>query len=554
MQYLGGRGAPVCSTAFNRLLVELAEQYERDVAAAVRQVKSDMGDGRDSPTSIVSVTVSGTPAHHSLPNMPDEDRPVQNNAWQEPRAPSTEKPGGFGRHPECAPSVHPCKLVAEDEEETDNDAQTTPQYKPTKSRLELEEDDNPFRRFIKSSAFDRLSAALLVSNAVFIGVQVENSFSPEENVTINAVDYVFCVCFIIELFARLWGFGCSTFWCAKGDRAWNIFDFVIVALSTVDTLLSILSLGEDSALSNISVLRVIRIVRITRVLRIIRVMKFFQDLRILVAAIASTLKTAFFALMLIFFMMYMFGIAVTQLVAEHVKEMELNGTPVAKDDDLYMFFGSIFSTMLTLFMTISGGIDWKDAGWPLFDVSPIAVIFYLLYVVLMVLCVMNVLTGMFCQSAIDTAASDRENVIQLQLQEKHRFVDTLQQMFAEMSDGEEGKLKQWHFEKHLERDHMQALLRSLEIEVRDAITLFELLDTNGSGEVDVEEFVTGCITLRGGAKAVHMEKVSNMNKIFTTRFDEIDKSLEDLSIQSRLVLKEFEKMVVFSSEGVGAEV
>eukprot|EP00928_Gymnodinium_smaydae_P029897 TRINITY_DN22387_c0_g3_i1.p1 TRINITY_DN22387_c0_g3~~TRINITY_DN22387_c0_g3_i1.p1 ORF type:complete len:623 (+),score=125.21 TRINITY_DN22387_c0_g3_i1:89-1870(+) len=481
-------------------------------------------NGNHQQESPMSLAVPGTPIALKLPHVAnDEELP---SAWLEPRPPDADDARKFPE--ETVPETFDPE-AGQSERTSSKDSKRF-----RNSRLEERiKEGKTLRGFIKSGAFDRISALLLMSNAVFIGIQVENSFAGKPPFWVEVIDYVFCVLFIIELAARIWGFGCSHFWCNKEDRKWNHFDFYIVLLSTVDAVISLVSAGNDSPLGNVSVLRVIRIVRITRVLRIIRVMKFFKDLRILVSAIASTLKTASFALLLIFFTIYIFGIAITQLVSEHIKESALQGNPVPLDDDMYVFFGSILWTMFSLFMTIAGGIDWKDASDPLFKVGGIAVFFYLLYVLLMVFCVMNVLTGMFCESAIDTAASDRENVIQIQLQEKHRFVETLQMMFNEMDEEHQGKLLLDHFKAHLEKEHMQALLRSLEIEVRDAITLFELLDADGSGEVDIDEFVTGCITLRGGAKAVHMEKVSNMNKIFTQRFDRLEEAIEQIASCSK---------------------
>jgi len=337
---------------------------------------------------------------------------------------------------------------------------------------------------------------------------------------------------------RLWGWGCYEFWTHEEDRYWNSFDFFIVLLSTFDTVLSAADEG-DSPLANISVLRIVRVVRIVRVLRIIRVMKFFQDLRILLAAVVSTVKTAGFAFALILLIMYMFGIAITQLVAEHIVEQENAGSPIDADNDLLFFFGSIGWSVLSMFMTITGGIDWKDASTPLYEVSGgLAAVFFLLYVCIMSLCVMNVLLGIFCQCALDTAASDKENVIQLQLMEKERFVKTLKNLFADWDETGRGTCSIEAFEKHMMDETTMALLRSLEIEGRDAITLFDLLDTDMSGEVDLDEFVTGCITLRGGAKAIHMEKINGMNKTITKKFEVVEERLMQICRHLGVSVKE----------------
>eukprot|EP00930_Biecheleria_cincta_P003560 TRINITY_DN10449_c0_g6_i1.p1 TRINITY_DN10449_c0_g6~~TRINITY_DN10449_c0_g6_i1.p1 ORF type:complete len:569 (-),score=95.21 TRINITY_DN10449_c0_g6_i1:188-1894(-) len=375
------------------------------------------------------------------------------------------------------------------------------------------------RKLIQSPIFDRTSAALLTANAVFIGVQVEMMFEPQTPVGMQECDYAFCVCFLMELVLRLWGYGLRDFWCHPEDYAWNAFDFIVVMLSTMDAVITAVFKGEESPLGNISALRVIRIVRIVRVLRIIRVMKFFQDLRVLLAAIVSTLKTATFALILIMLIMYMFGIAITQLVGEYVIDMSAAQSSVKPE--LLTYFGSIGWSILTMFMTITGGLDWENAMFPLLDVGVHAVACFIVYVGLMCLCVMNVLLGIFCQCALDTAAIDKENVIELQMKDKERFVKTLEDLFDGWDVSGDGMCSYDEFQSHIHDEKTQALLRSLQIESVDALTLFGLLDSDGSGRIDLTEFVTGCISLRGGAKAVHMEKLNSMNKAIAKQLQTI---------------------------------
>eukprot|EP00930_Biecheleria_cincta_P014620 TRINITY_DN12501_c0_g1_i2.p1 TRINITY_DN12501_c0_g1~~TRINITY_DN12501_c0_g1_i2.p1 ORF type:complete len:387 (+),score=60.37 TRINITY_DN12501_c0_g1_i2:154-1314(+) len=379
-----------------------------------------------------------------------------------------------------------------------------------------------------------MSAGLLLANAAFIGIQVENSFQPETPLWIDVVDYIFCALFQIELTLKLWALGCVRYWCTRDDLFWNAFDFFIVITSTLDTVMSAIvrANGGDGSgpMANISVLRVIRVVRIVRVLRIIRVMKFFQDLRILLAAIVSTVKTASFAFILISLIMYMFGIAITQLVAQYVVDNMEAGTPISKSEDLLVYFGGIANSILTMFMTISGGVDWQDGLFPLYDVGSLAVVFFLLYIAMMTLCVMNVLLGIFCQCALDTAAKDNENVIQLQLQEKNRFVKTLRNLFQGWDDSGNGTCSVEEFQKHIWEEKTQALLRSLDIESRDALTLFGFLDTDGSGQVDLDEFVSGCITLRGGAKAIHFEKLAAMHTQFNNQIQNMQDKIHELSL------------------------
>merc|ERR1712039_880168 len=54
---------------------------------------------------------------------------------------------------------------------------------------------------------------------------------------------------------------------------------------------------------------------------------------------------------------------------------------------------------------------------------------------------------------------------------------------------------------------MQAYFESIDLDVADAWTLFKLLDSEGVGCISIEAFITGCLNLRGQAKAVHIAKL-----------------------------------------------
>merc|ERR1712045_745486 len=67
---------------------------------------------------------------------------------------------------------------------------------------------------------------------------------------------------------------------------------------------------------------------------------------------------------------------------------------------------------------------------------------------------------------------------------------------------------------------MQAYLSSLGIEAVDAWTLLKLLDVNESGTVELEEFILGCMQLRGGAKAVHVARLAYDQRQMNTVLEE----------------------------------
>ena len=81
--------------------------------------------------------------------------------------------------------------------------------------------------------------------------------------------------------------------------------------------------------------------------------------------------------------------------------LDVNAAPDCSDLTGGRYWTSVGEAMLTLFMSISGGIDWDDALVPLQTVSPIAVCAMLLYIVITVSWTMKscVFKDMFLKSA-----------------------------------------------------------------------------------------------------------------------------------------------------------
>lgn len=54
---------------------------------------------------------------------------------------------------------------------------------------------------------------------------------------------------------------------------------------------------------------------------------------------------------------------------------------------------------------------------------------------------------------------------------------------------------------------VKAFFESLDLDVWDAWSFFKLLDSDGGGMVEIEEFFLGCLRFRGAARAMDVAKI-----------------------------------------------
>merc|ERR1712039_230624 len=97
-------------------------------------------------------------------------------------------------------------------------------------------------------------------------------------------------------------------------------------------------------------------------------------------------------------------------------------------------------------------------------------------------------------------------------QQKNIYIASIRRLFAELDTSGDGSITLNEFEDHLSEERMQAFLHTIEIDTADAWTFFKLLDADGGGSVDIDEFVEGCLRLRGNAKSIHVAQMMYENK------------------------------------------
>jgi hypothetical protein len=124
--------------------------------------------------------------------------------------------------------------------------------------------------------------------------------------------------------------------------------------------------------------------------------------------------------------------------------------------------------------------------------------------------ILNVVTGVFCQNAIEGAQQDLELTIESQLKEKQIYADRLKMLFEEMnessSDLSEG-LTAAEIDFQLAKPKVQSWFKALDVDANQAWKLFKILDAERSGRVSHEDFVEGCLKLKGSATRVDVESL-----------------------------------------------
>jgi len=139
-------------------------------------------------------------------------------------------------------------------------------------------------------------------------------------------------------------------------------------------------------------------------------------------------------------------------------------------------------------------------------------------------------------SAYQVSQRDREYVVQCEVERNKKYMADIKTFFYEADKDRSGMLSLEEFEEHLKQDRVKAYFQALELDISQARALFMLLDVDGSNEVELEEFIGGCMRMKGDAKSIDVNmllyenekmivKWTHFMELCTDKFERIEAAL-----------------------------
>jgi hypothetical protein len=362
-----------------------------------------------------------------------------------------------------------------------------------------------FAQFVDSHYFKILSAIVIMLNYYFIIHQTDYKMShlnqPEPS-TMFVIEVCFTVFYVWELSCQVITYRKEFF--LGHEMMWNLFDMAIVFVSVFEL---VVTLSGGKAI-NLSFLRVLRFLKISRVLRMFSALRLMKEIRIMVDALAgSFLIFVFCSIMLamfysIFAIFFVQGMTTYLEDAAEVDKSVLHG--------IHNDFGSVSSTMLSLFMSVTGGNDWSQYHDTVAAVGTSYKYLWLFFIGFSTIAFLNVITGVFAQKAMSLAMPTVDELMVRRTAKEVRDAKELVALLHRII-GSEGtcSLSSASFEKFLAHHEVVKYLEVRGLKPCSARRFFMLLlEIHQTDRVDFGTFVSACVKLDGSASSIDLHVLS----------------------------------------------
>eukprot|EP00928_Gymnodinium_smaydae_P075544 TRINITY_DN5855_c1_g4_i2.p1 TRINITY_DN5855_c1_g4~~TRINITY_DN5855_c1_g4_i2.p1 ORF type:complete len:605 (-),score=67.99 TRINITY_DN5855_c1_g4_i2:39-1853(-) len=385
-----------------------------------------------------------------------------------------------------------------------------------------EEGDTPLTfigiltRIISSKWFECATCLLILVNALVMALEVQY-FGLDVGFRVDYPDihdsaastwpfalqlfevsgFFFGLVFTVELVMKLFGLRKAFFF-----EIWN-------AIDTFAVLTWIVTQVGGSLPFNSSLVRLGRLARLTRLLRLVRTIQSFDALFIMTTAMKGSFDVLFWSMIL----MAMVQLTLALLLNQCLIEYYFNYCD-EKDTEchvMFEYFGTFTRTFFTTFEMTLG--NWpvpvrilcnRVTSWFLF--------LGVLYKVSVGFAFVGIINGVFMQETFKAALLDDIVMIRQKARAKRAHEDKMHRLFEEADSHEyDGKVT-WDEFSHIISDPQVALwLQSMELDVSDGRSLFNLIDRDNSGTIEIDELIAGVANAKGTARALDMKLLLRMH-------------------------------------------
>jgi voltage-gated sodium channel len=211
--------------------------------------------------------------------------------------------------------------------------------------------DHFLRGFLESDRFQNFITIIIIINSILIGLETFPEIVKEYEVIIDIIDLIILALFTVEITLKLLIYRSRFF-----VSGWNIFDFIIVAISILP------------AAGSFSIFRALRIVRT------LRLFKSLPKLRLIIESLVHSIPSIGWIGVLLGIVYYIFAVMGYNLFSDQYPE----------------YFGSLSKSLFTLFqiMTLE---SWSSAiARPIMAGVPYAAIYFVSFILIATYTTLNV--------------------------------------------------------------------------------------------------------------------------------------------------------------------
>lgn len=259
-------------------------------------------------------------------------------------------------------------------------------------------------------------ACLVLANAVMMGLYADHKIS---STTFFTAALWFLCLFIIEIVLKMLAFGVHLYF----KDAWNTFDFVVVAVSFIEIIVS--SIVDTTAVASVT--------RLLRIFRVARLVSSLKELEVILSSFVNSLSAVTWVAVLTVIMLYIFGVIATlsfgrsEALAKAVPESQV-------------YFGSVARSMFTMLQIMT--MEWVEPTRAIGEYYQTAWPFFIAFLFFAGIGVLNLFTAIYVDRLQQLTKKQEQDAATEKVKRRNELEMELSEMFEIIDQDSSGTLDQ----------------------------------------------------------------------------------------------------------------
>lgn len=390
-------------------------------------------------------------------------------------------------------------------------------------------DNNAMFFFVKSGYFMHFMNFIILLNSISIAYGINQELrGKDEPVWLDYGEHVFLGLYSAEFLCHCLAYGRKVF-----REPWIVFDFVLIAIGAFSLwiLIPVLQYGNvdmqtQGYLVDMQQLQVMRLLRLVRLGKAARLASRFETIGRMVGMLTGSVTTMVSALLLLFFVLFMLACAAAEFIGMSSALRQHPDTGSLIDEKFY----DLPTVIMTLFQfaTMDGLTEVYE---PIIKVRPWLTAYFLVVLVVVSFLLMNLITATVVEEAITQASRDVEMRTIRMRRTLKRLRPVIEAVFKILDTSGEG---------HVCLNEIKTGIGSVKYKIRipeelqgvlsdRLIDLFEFIDADGSGMLNMQEFVDGVMHVALMNVPVETTQIIQLLRSNREKMDQMEQRLQTLA-------------------------
>jgi len=189
------------------------------------------------------------------------------------------------------------------------------------------------------------------------------------------------------------------------------------------------------------------------------------------------------------------------------------------------YFGTVARSMYTLFQMIT--LESWSSGIARHVVTNQTemMLFFLVFLLFSHYGLLNLVVGVIVENTLSNARNNEDKIKQEQDKEQKRTLEHLKDIFKLADEDGSGDLDRGEFFRCLSNPEVEKKMKLIKLPIAEAKNLFSVLDADGQGSLSIDEFIGGCLRLKGSAKSKDLLSVQIQVESLAKKMDDLESTL-----------------------------